>query len=273
MDSNVKVSVIIPMYNAEKTIQRTLDSVIYQTFHNLEIIVVNDGSTDNSNTSVNKYIEDKLGSDINITLICKTNGGVSSARNNGMAIAKGEFIALLDSDDEWLPHKLDSQLEVINNNTNIDFLGANRTNESVKKIFLKKIDHLTRILVKDILYKNVFVTSSVIFRRSILSEVGCFDETRNYGEDALFFIKICQNKNCFLLNEPLVFFGGGKVCFGDSGLSKNLWSMEKGELMNINYAYRTGVIHFYEFIFIYLLSISKFFRRVWLSRVVKNCFI
>ncbi|EHV2895884.1 glycosyltransferase family 2 protein, partial [Enterococcus faecalis] len=109
------VSVVIPVYNVEKYVEKCLDSVINQTYQNLEIIIVNDGSTDNSLSVCQK----KKLSDSRIKLINKENGGLSSARNAGIECAQGEFICFIDSDD-WI--ELD-YIEVLLNgmeNTNVD---------------------------------------------------------------------------------------------------------------------------------------------------------
>ncbi|EME5412439.1 glycosyltransferase family 2 protein, partial [Enterococcus faecalis] len=109
------VSVVIPVYNVEKYVEKCLDSVINQTYQNLEIIIVNDGSTDNSLSICQK----KKLSDSRIKLINKENGGLSSARNAGIECAQGEFICFIDSDD-WI--ELD-YIEVLLNgmeNTNVD---------------------------------------------------------------------------------------------------------------------------------------------------------
>lgn len=93
------ISVIVPVYNAENTIRRCLDSIVQQTYVNLDIVVVDDGSTDASGRICDEYAD----SDRRIRVLHKPNGGVSSARNEGLAAAKGEYIAWLDSDDQFLP--------------------------------------------------------------------------------------------------------------------------------------------------------------------------
>ena len=90
----VKVSVIIPVYNVEKYIEQCIKSVVNQTLKEIEIIIVNDGTKDNSIKKIEKYL-----SDPRIVLINKENGGLSSARNAGMKVAKGEYISFIDSDD------------------------------------------------------------------------------------------------------------------------------------------------------------------------------
>lgn len=89
------ISVVIPLYNKDKQIAKTLYSVLKQTYPNFEVIVVNDGSTDNSLSEVSKI------SDSRIRLICQENKGVSAARNRGIQEAKSDYIAFLDADDEW----------------------------------------------------------------------------------------------------------------------------------------------------------------------------
>lgn len=102
-NENIFFSVVVPLYNKEKYIKRTLDSILNQTFSDFEIIIVNDGSTDKSCEVIESIKDDR------IHLIHKENGGVSSARNRGIKEAKGEFIAFLDADDEWFANKLQKQ--------------------------------------------------------------------------------------------------------------------------------------------------------------------
>ncbi len=94
------ISVIIPLYNKSWTIERALSSVLAQTFQDFEIIIVDDGSTDDSATKVEKYLSER------ITLIAQPNAGPGAARNKGASVARGELLAFLDADDEWLPHHL-----------------------------------------------------------------------------------------------------------------------------------------------------------------------
>ena len=117
------ISVIIPMYNSAGTIQQVLESVLKQTRLDLirEIIVVDDGSTDTSAEIVKKMAL----TNHKIKLIQKKNGGASSARNTGMKIATGQYIAFLDSDDLWMENKIERQMEVLEKNPEIVFLGCN----------------------------------------------------------------------------------------------------------------------------------------------------
>ena len=101
-----KISIIIPVYNVEKYIERCLESILNQAFNEYEVIIVNDGSTDNSGKICDKYSEINK----NINVIHKKNGGVSSARNLGIDVAKGEYIARMDDDDISRKETLDREL-------------------------------------------------------------------------------------------------------------------------------------------------------------------
>ena len=118
------ISVIIPVYNAEESIEKCLDSIKNQTWKGeFEIIVINDGSADRSGEILENYR--KKNPEMPIQLINQENGGVSKARNTGLKIAKGDYIALLDSDDEWLPEKTEKQMKyLVNQNFGVDFLAS-----------------------------------------------------------------------------------------------------------------------------------------------------
>ena len=254
------ISVVIPMYNAEETIIETLNSVKTQNVLPFEIIVINDGSTDDSNNIVSDYISKN--SLLNITLINKINGGVSTARNAGIKAARGNWIALLDSDDKWFPNKLERQIEVLQQNPQIDFLGASRNGEYFGNILWKKINVLTKISYKMLLVKFVFIVPTIIFKKSITETVGFFDENQRYAEEGIYFIRIAKKFNCYLLNESLAFTGGGKNHFGDSGLSGNLKEMEKGELKNLKDLLGDKSINYLQYLGLVIFSILKYIRRI-----------
>lgn len=256
----MKISVVIPMYNSRNTILNTLNSVKNQTILPFEVVIIDDGSKDESATVVEDFIS--VNSALNIQLVKQKNRGVSSARNVGLKLAKGDWIALLDSDDEWLPTKLERQIQVLNENPTIDFLGTNRNGEYFDKILWKKLSVLTRISPKLLMVKFIFVVPTVIFRKKIVLDAGYFDETQKYAEEGNYFIRIAQKYNCYLLNESLVVTGDGKAHFGHSGLSGNLKEMEKGELKNLKDALSLKIINHFQYSFLVLFSILKYFRRI-----------
>ena len=118
MSSEYKVSVIIPVYNAEKTIKKAIDSVLAQSMNNIQIVVINDGSTDSTLNILQSYADLK-----NLKLINQKNAGVSTARNNGIKNADGEFLFFLDSDD-WLdPYLLEMMINYAEKN-NLDLVAC-----------------------------------------------------------------------------------------------------------------------------------------------------
>jgi glycosyltransferase involved in cell wall biosynthesis len=260
----MKISIIIPVYNAEKTIVSTLDSVLMQSHKDFNIIIINDGSKDSSVKIIENYI--KCHSTIDIKVISQKNHGVSKARNAGLEIATGNWIALLDSDDKWMSNKLERQMQILQENPNIDFLGANRKGEHYNSFLSIKFALITRLSPKNLLCKNFFATSTVIFKREIIEEIGFFDENQRYCEDVNYFIKIANSKECYLLNESLVVTGEGDVHYQEKGLSSNLWAMQKGELTNLNFALNAKIINLFDYFLIFNFSFFKYFRRVLLVK-------
>ena len=251
------ISVIIPVYNAAKTIEKSLISIKNQTWKgDFEIIVVNDGSTDKSAEIIQQY-KDK-NSNQNITIVSQQNGGVSKARNVALKIAKGEFIAFIDADDEWLPEKTLMQMRILgDNNLNIDFITALWNEEKVSFPYqINPQNNLVEITLNKLLLKVTGQTSTALFKRKILNNTGHFDESQRYSEDANYWMRISEHNKMFLLPEKLVIAGNGKKSFGISGLSANLKEMEKGIQKNILEMYRTKRINFTEYLF--CLAISKF---------------
>ncbi|WP_214228856.1 glycosyltransferase [Pedobacter sp. B4-66] len=253
------ISVIIPMYNAAYTIEETLYSVINQTNKVFEIIIVDDGSVDNSLEIVKKLAFLHTGQ--NIKIIEKGNGGVSSARNAGMQIAKGDLFALLDSDDVWLPNKLEKQLTILRDHSTIDFLGCSRNNEALKIIF-KKIETLHKASVTELLIKMYPQTSTAIFKRELYEQLGGYNETLTHAEDGNLWIRYCANSNFYYLPESLVITGGGKPSFGHSGLSANLTAMQKGNEFTLKEARKAKLISFPVFSVLYIFAKLKYVRRL-----------
>lgn len=251
----MKISVVIPAYNAEKSLLRALQSVVNQTVKPFEIIIVNDGSIDSTENIANEFIQNH--SYYNLRLISKPNGGVSSARNAGLKVAEGDYIALLDSDDEWFLDKLEKQMQIFKDNNSISFLGG-----LIFEPINGKRGELIEIDLSKQIFKNYFQPSTVIFKREIVDIVGLFDESQNYAEEGNYFMRIASKYKCCLMNEQIVLYDQGKKGFGQSGLSANLKEMEKGELKNLKFAYKSGYIGFFKYGIAVIFSVLKYFRRV-----------
>lgn len=265
-DENIfdMVSIIIPVYNAASTIEASLNSVLSQTYKGaLEIIVVNDGSTDRSIDVISKIANAQTR--IPITIINQPNGGVSKARNVGLKSAQGEYLALLDSDDEWHETKIEKQLNILEARPDIDFIGSLRNEEKITLPYIIK-DGLVEITLRKLLFKITAQTSTALFKRSILSDVGYYNENMKYSEDANFWMKISKKKRMYLIPESLVVTGKGKPHFGFSGLSANIVEMERGVQYNIYEMFKLKYISWAEYYFFKYFSKFKFVIRKYKAR-------
>lgn len=252
MDKNILVSVIIPMYNSEKTIEKTINSVINQDYKNLEIIVIDDGSKDKSYEIVSNL--SKLHK---IKLIKQENKGPSSARNLGIKNSKGEFIAFLDSDDCWIKNKISKQLKIFLDIKKIGIV-ATRTED---KSYCSKIEIINyRKFLFSIKGFNIN-TPTVMIPKKIIKEVGYFDENMKYSEDAEYWFRILEKYNGIMINENLVYCGNGKKMFGESGLSENLDEMFKGVVSNYKRLFLSKKIKNSEYILLLIIATLKYYRR------------
>lgn len=193
MTTSPKISIIIPVYNAEKYLRQCLDSVLAQTYSDFEVLLINDGSKDNSGKICDEY----AAKDTRFTVFHKENGGVSSARNLGLENAQGEWVTFVDSDD----YIADEFLEVfINYNDQVDFklMGVKKKNKKQEtdhfcfansEVFL-----LAEFLSKYSLYQYFAGPWAKFFKAKIIRENKLrFDEALFWGEDALFNIQYLRS--------------------------------------------------------------------------------
>ena len=262
MKANQQISVIIPMYNAENTVVQSLDSVRLQKGDFVfEIIVVNDGSTDASRNVVENYR--KQNPQMNIILLDQPNSGVSKARNAAMEVSGREYIALLDSDDEWLPEKTERQMPyLVNNEENIDFISSRRRNHKIQFPYVVGKNSFAEITFRKIMLRNEAQPSTVIFKRKILENTGFFDPNQRYAEDINYWLRISKNNIMYILDEELVIAGGGKRTFGVSGLSADLAEMEKGFQKNLREMLSNDRITRVEYVLYFIYFRIKFVIRV-----------
>lgn len=184
-------SVVIPLYNKANYIENTLRSVLAQSFSNFEIIVVNDGSTDNSLEKVGEIHDDR------IKLIDQKNQGVSVARNRGIEAANGKYIALLDADDHWFPDHLEQLKELISKFPEAGLFCSGYEILLDNKLIQKahySFDHQNRAQRIDdyftaSLFNPVAWTSAVVFSKENFYKIGTFDPVLRTGQDIDFFIR------------------------------------------------------------------------------------
>lgn len=203
--NKIKVSVIIPAYNAETFLSRTIQSALNQTFRDFELIIVDDGSTDNTKEIVRKFQVNNS----QIKYFLKENsGGPAGPKNLGLKKSKGKFIAFLDHDDEWLPEKLEEQVESFENSTDsklgIIICYPVLVHSNKKKIF--EIPSLEEETFKKILLGNfIYSCSGVMIKKEVIEKVGYFDEKLKYADDWDMWIRIIFRYNLSIIKKPLFY--------------------------------------------------------------------
>lgn len=197
-------SVIIPLYNKAHYILATLKSVLAQTFKDLEVIVVDDGSTDGSADVVRTIVDSRL------LLISQPNGGVSRARNTGIKAASGEWIAFIDADDQWDDEYLEQMYALIQRNPEENFFACARHGRPIPQLPEESI-------IEDAAaWGIIYWTGSVVVRRAMFDKVGLFREGISLGEDRDMWLRIG-------LATPTVFLNRELACYSEE-IENNLTS-------------------------------------------------
>jgi len=211
------ISVIIPTYNRGWIIKEAIDSVLSQDYRDFELIIVDDGSTDNTLEILNSYQDD-------ITVLRQNNHGVSAARNRGIMAASGRFVAFLDSDDLWLPQKLSSQVDYFNLNPDAIICQTEEIwiRKSVRVNPKKRHKKPRGMIFEQSLALCLVSPSAVMIRRSLFDEVGFFDEKLPVCEDYDLWLRISCRFPVYLIDTPLIIKRGGHddQLSASSGLDK-----------------------------------------------------
>lgn len=203
----LKVSVIIPSYNSATFLSHTIDSVLQQTYKHIEIIIVDDGSKDNTKEILKPYL--KLYTD-KIKYFYQKNAGSSVARNNGIKLSNGDYVAFLDADDQWFHDKLERQLGFVKNNSKYQLVFSNARIINQDGYFLgnyikdcsifRDANQISLML----LMKNFIPFSSVMAKRDILNKVGLFDESLKGCEDYDLLLKITRLYPIGFISDNLI---------------------------------------------------------------------
>jgi teichuronic acid biosynthesis glycosyltransferase TuaG len=196
-----KVSVIIPTYNRESTLLRAVNSALQQTYPVHEILICDDGSTDNSKNNIAALNDQKIK-----WIDCGRNGMPAIPRNTGIKAATGDWIAFLDSDDEWLPSKIEKQLNAVEK-YNVKAVSTNAfrvVNEQNKGPYFTYKE--TEITLSGLLSVNLIICSSMLVSKKILEEVSLFPEEKKYkvGEDYSLWMRLSTKINFAYVAEPLL---------------------------------------------------------------------
>jgi len=217
------VSVVIPAFNAAGCIGRALDSALAQTYSQREIIVVDDGSTDDTPAQLSRYGDQ-------VHVVTKENGGLSSARNAGIAAASGEFVAFLDADDWWLPAKLERQVALMRAHPEIGFCStaAQVVSTEAKLMNVWPCPPATANVLEGIFENPSLIPGSgsgVMLRRAIVDRVGGFETNLRSLEDIDMWMRIASVSGYACVAEPLTM-----ILRSSQSMSRNLDTMRTSAL-------------------------------------------
>lgn len=195
-----KVSVVIPAYNNADLTVKTIESVLNQTYENIEIIVVDDGSTDNTKYKLKIFCD-------SIHYIYKNNGGASSARNVGIKQATGEYVALLDCDDIFYPEKIMKSVECLENNPDCGFVHTRVNYIDGEDNIISASRELGRLasgrILRHLLYKRFILNSTVVVKKECLLEAGYFDEKIFIPADWDMWLRLSEKYQAAYINDKL----------------------------------------------------------------------
>ncbi len=219
------VSVVIPTYNRVHLLERSLDSALGQTLAADEIIVVDDGSTDNTVATLKSMYPE-------VKLIQQDNLGVSAARNTGISAARHEWIALLDSDDVWHENKLERQITALKDAPEYLICHSDEIwiRNGVRVNQMNKHKKAGGHIFQHCLPLCAISPSAVLIHRSLFEEIGLFDETLPACEDYELWLRICSRYPVLYIDEALITKHGGH----DDQLSRQHWGMDRFRIQALN---------------------------------------
>lgn len=239
--ANKMVSVIIPTYNRANLLSNAVDSVLAQDYQAIEVIVVDDGSTDGTQAVARQFGD-------RIKYIKRKNGGPAAARNTGIAASSGEIIALLDSDDLWLPGKLQKQMPLFDDaQVKIAHCAVTVRDIPIKKSWYDYPGDIVEF--HTVMRGRGFQTPGVLFRRSIYNEIGPFDEILPYGrEDIDYWLRITARYSSHGVAESLAIYQ-----VHGANISRSFTSLREGisvyrKYMNVHVNCRECKIAFNEMV-------------------------
>lgn len=203
------ISIIVPIYNAEKYIDRCVSSLVNQTFWDLDIILINDGSTDNSLNICEEWKK----KDERIKIFSQPNFGVSAARNLGMSRAKGEYLMFLDSDDYMLPNMCEVMFNTLQNKqTDCVICGIKETGNGLWcpeiNMDYKSMDDFKNDFTKQLTTELLSPCWNKIFKKDLITNI--FNEKISFGEDLIFCLQYFKNcSSVSFIKQPLIFHEKG----------------------------------------------------------------
>jgi glycosyltransferase involved in cell wall biosynthesis len=211
------VSIIIPTFNRKFMVCKAIDSALNQTYKDIEIIVVDDGSSDNTQELLVQKYRDK------IKYFYQENRGVAGARNAGIQESRGEYIAFLDSDDTWMPAKLDAQMKIFQSDTDVGLVYCGYTTLDMQGEIVGQVKPACKgMIYYDLVLGNQMGASSVVIKRECVEQIGFFQGRYSPAEDYEYWLRISRKYKVDFVEDPLV-----QYVTHDQGLSQNGRAMEQ----------------------------------------------
>lgn len=230
----MNISVIIPCYNRQSLIARAIDSVLAQTYAALEVIVVDDGSSDNSADFIRRQYP-------NVKLLQQSQHGVSHARNQGIRLAQGNWIAFLDSDDAWHTDKLQQQVSALQQQPQYQICHTHeiwiRKDKRVNQ--MRKHEKFGGHIYQHCLQQCLMAPSSILINRDVFDKIGLFDETLPVCEDYDLWLRITARYAVLYLEQALITKYGGH----DDQLSHQFWGMDRFRIKALHKMLQSSVLN------------------------------
>ncbi len=194
-----KVSVVMCVYNDEKNIGKSIESILNQTFSDFELIIIDDGSTDKTAEVLESYVK----KDSRIKVFHKENSGTTASANFGISLACGEYIARLDSDDISYPHRLQTEVDWLDKNPNVALIGGGADMIDQDDNIIGRRNIKTNNPKRTILYRNIYQQSDVMFKKSVFNSLGGYREKFKNGEDYDLWLRISEVADIIKINDLL----------------------------------------------------------------------
>ena len=268
MTNTAPVSVVVPCYRCVATIERAVASVVAQTLRPAEMILVDDASSDSTLLAL-QTIQVRLGHWVRI-LPLASNRGAASARNAGWNVATQPYIAFLDSDDAWHPRKIEIQFKYMQQHPDLALSGhaCRQLSQDTRSVpqWAVEMGEVQTITWIALLLRHSFVTPSVMLKREIALR---FADGVRHMEDHRLWLEIVGTpmRVVKLSNELAAVY---KPVYGASGLSADMWSMEKAELANYRYFQSIRKINTVQMILLQGYSLAKYVRRILIVHVLRR---
>ena len=265
------VSVILPTYNRANYIKDAIESVLNQTYRNIELIIIDDGSTDNTQAVIEPYLKDNR-----IRYIRRENSGAAAARNKGLALKTGKYVAFIDSDDIWEKDKLEIQLAVMNSIPDAaivfsDF-SAKRQDGLIEKSHIRTyftvldtyklsyddvFSHRNTLkngekvywgnIYNTMIFGNIILTSTTLFRQDVFNTEGIFDTNYTTLEDYDLFLRLTKRFTAAFIDKPLICYRysekqlSGDLFLANSALILLIYSIKTLQALKMkNFYKKTG---------------------------------